>query len=285
MSTLNLNWTQIHYDLTPARSQPTVLVFLHGWLLSRHYWQPLMAILSADYQCLALDLRGFGQSRHIAPEDVQGFAPIDYAQDIGQVLDILQIRQVVLVGHSLGGTIALWGAKCFPDRVVQVWCVNAGGGIYLKDEFERFRSAGQQILKFRPGWLAKWPLFPWLFTRANVPKPLEFRWGQQRVTDFVTADYTAALRSLLDSTTEAEVLALPNLVADLTQPTYFIAGCQDDIMPPKYVQYLANHHPSSQGQAANVIELDPCGHFAMLEQTHAVAILMQQKLTFHELSS
>lgn len=275
MATCDLQGTTIHYDLTPPRPHPTVIVFVHGWLLSRHYWQPLMDALSPDFQCLALDLRGFGQSRIRSSQTKPGFTPVDYAADIADLCAQLQIAQICLVGHSLGGTVALWGAKCFPEVVQQVVCVNAGGGIYLEKEFDRFRSAGQQILKFRPHWLRKLPPLAWLFARANVPQPLELRWGHQRITDFVMADAQAALRSLLDATTEAEVLALPALVSGLQQPVYFIAGQNDDIMPPQYVEYLANHHFLSQGESANVLTLENCGHFAMLEHTDAVAELMR----------
>lgn len=282
MAICDFQGTTIHYDLTPPRPNPTVIVFIHGWLLSRHYWQPLIDALSPDYQCLAIDLRGFGESNTPPTPTDRGYAPVDYAADIADLCTQLQLSQLCLVGHSLGGTVALWGAKCFPETVRQVVCVNAGGGVYLEKEFARFRSAGQQILKFRPSWFSQLPPLTWLFARANVPSPLDRRWGQQRIRDFVSAEANAALRSLLDSTTEAEVLALPPLVSQLQQPVYFVAGRQDDIMPPQYVEHLANHHPLSQGKSANVLTLDNCGHFAMLEQTPAVADYIRKILTHAE---
>jgi pimeloyl-ACP methyl ester carboxylesterase len=52
------------YELTPPPVSPSpVLVFIHGWLLSRNYWQPLIDTLAPDYQCLTYDLRGFGDSQ------------------------------------------------------------------------------------------------------------------------------------------------------------------------------------------------------------------------------
>lgn len=52
------------YELTaPTASSFPVLVFIHGWLLGRSYWQPLIERLSSDYQCLNYDLRGFGDSQ------------------------------------------------------------------------------------------------------------------------------------------------------------------------------------------------------------------------------
>ena len=65
-------------------------------------------------------------------------------------------------------------------------CINAGGGIYLKEAFEQFRVSGQQLLKLRPRWLSQLPLIDLLFTRASVARPIARCWGRQRVIDFVT---------------------------------------------------------------------------------------------------
>jgi 2-succinyl-6-hydroxy-2,4-cyclohexadiene-1-carboxylate synthase len=51
-----------NYTITAPTTAPVVLVFVHGWLLSRGYWQPLIDRLSPHYQCLSYDLRGFGRS-------------------------------------------------------------------------------------------------------------------------------------------------------------------------------------------------------------------------------
>ncbi|NJL52677.1 MAG: alpha/beta hydrolase, partial [Hydrococcus sp. SU_1_0] len=147
----------------------------------------------------------------------------------------------------------------------------AGGGIYLKEAFEQFRAAGQKFLQVRPRWLTQVPLIDLLFTRASVVRPLERHWARQRVIDFIVADPEAALGSLLESTTEEEVNRLPQLVAQLQQPVYFLAGAEDKVMEPKYVRHLASFHPSFQYCGENVIEIPNCGHLAMLEQPHAVA--------------
>ncbi len=302
------------YELTPPKPGFPVLVFVHGWLLSRAYWQPLVEILAQQYQCLTYDLRGFGRSRAGLPwqQSVRrtvgfvdavgdGAVGVDigavgdgavgvgavgdgaanpyslqsHAQDLVTLLGDLNIRQAWLVGHSLGGSIALWAANLAPDVVVGVVGVNAGGGIYLQAEFERFRNAGQQLVKFRPPWLRYLPLIDWVFGRMAVMQPLDRSWGRQRLMDFLAADRAAAQQSLLASTTPAEVHQLPQLVAALKQPVYFIAGCQDRIMEPKYVQHLASFHVLFQAAGANVVALDNCGHLAMLEQTAQVAQQIQ----------
>jgi len=272
MASIHILGVPHEFELSDPRPNQPVLVFVHGWLLSRQYWQPLIERLSPDYQCLTYDLAGFGGSQPLDGRDRdRDFSPQAYANDLIHLLNALDISQAWLIGHSLGGTIALWAASEAPDRVQGVTCINAGGGIYLAEEFERFRSAGQKILQWRPQWLRHVPGLAWLFTRANVVNPLALAWGQQRVIDFVTADFNAARGTLLDSTTEAEVHRLPQLVAALTQPVQFLAGQQDTIMPTKYVHHLASFHPSFEQCGNNTIEVEQCGHLAMLEQPDQVA--------------
>jgi 2-succinyl-6-hydroxy-2,4-cyclohexadiene-1-carboxylate synthase len=297
MATIDILGATHAYELTPPTASDTpVLVFIHGWLLSRSYWQPLIERLMPNYQCLIYDLRGFGDSQFQGDNFSKTSLPLQlelaadvelsaasytlaaYAADLGILLKKLNLDRVWLIGHSLGGSIALWGALKIPERVSGVICLNAGGGIYLKEEFDRFRAAGQELLKRRPRWLCSVPLLDLLFTRAQVARPLTRQWGRQRVIDFVAANQEAALRSLLDSTTEAEVHLLPQVVSKLEQPAYFIAGAKDKVMEPKYVRHLASFHPLFQGCGENVVEIPECGHMAMVEQPDAVALEISQIL-------
>ncbi|MEB3210109.1 MAG: alpha/beta hydrolase [Leptolyngbyaceae bacterium] len=323
------------YELTPATRRSCVLVFVHGWLLSREYWQPLIHQLSQEYQCLSYDLRGFGESRAKAPRQTlpssslrqvsgsnhvkplvshglgnsllvtdstdstgttvsrndlngtpptamnTGFTPADYATDLVALLETLNIDQAWLIGHSLGGSIAIWASEQAPQRVKGVACVNAGGGIYLKEEFEKFRSVGQQLLRFRPPWLPYLPFIDLMMNRMNVASPVDRKWGRQRVIDLVSADADAALGSLLDSTTEEEVHKLPGVVSRLKQPVYFIGGAKDDIMEPQYVNHLASFHSLFEYTGENVIEIPDCGHLAMVECPEKVAEHLRDVLTKH----
>ncbi|MBD2576872.1 alpha/beta hydrolase [Oscillatoria sp. FACHB-1406] len=262
------------YELTPPPSNPSapVLVFIHGWLLSRQYWQPLVDRLAADYQCLTYDLRGFGDSQPSEGSTAErAYTLAAYAEDLSYLLEALGIDNAWSIGHSLGGSIALWGAKLCRDRIKGVIGINAGGGIYIKEDFERFRSIGCQLVKLRPRWLGYLSLLELLFERAMVVRPLERCWGRQRLNDFVRADARAALGSLLETTTEAEVHLLPQVVAHLDCPVYFLAGDRDPIVESKYVFHLASFHRLFQHCGANAIEIPECGHLAMLEQPDLVA--------------
>lgn len=287
------------YELSPplSKSSQDVLVFIHGWLLSRQYWAPLVEQLSINNRCLTYDLRGFGDSQPNHSDNLKKLASLQnpdypndnlnkytlatYAQDLSILLHKLRIDRAWLVGHSLGGSIALWGAKLIPKQVQGVICLNSGGGIYLKEEFERFRAAGKQLVKHRPSWLKYMPLVDLIFSRIMVESPLSSYWGRQRLIDFTAADPQAALGALLDSTTEEEVHLLPQIVSCLKQPVYFLAGSKDKVMEPRYVHHLASFHKLFGNCGDNVIEIPECGHMSMLEKTDRVASEIKTILRNH----
>jgi 2-succinyl-6-hydroxy-2,4-cyclohexadiene-1-carboxylate synthase len=303
MPSVNILGVQHSYELTDAVGAEPVLVFVHGWLLSRRYWDPLIKHLSPSHQCLAYDLRGFGESllgntsdlrssvdaksldlnpviasSPLREEDQSCYAPVAYAQDLVLLLKELNISKAWLVGHSLGGSISLWAAALAPQVIEGVVCLNSGGGIYVQEAFDRFRTAGEAMLRFRPSWLPHVPLLDLLFSRIMVNQALRRTWGKQRLIDFVAAHPEAALRSLLDSTVPDQVHLLPQVVSLLQQPVTFIAGQQDPVMELKYVYHLASFHKTFQDGQPNVIEIPNCGHMGMLEQTDAIAQEIQKIL-------
>ena len=306
MPSITIQQTPHIYELTAPvdNSKLPVLVFVHGWLLSRHYWQPLVNLLQSEYQCLIYDARGFGDSQstcisdtaivaslqnsEVAAEDsepTRSYSLSAYARDLGCLLEHLALENVWVVGHSLGGSVALWTADLYPEIVKGVICLNAGGGIYLKEEFERFRNAGQQLVKFRPRWLSYIPFLSFIFSRMMVARPLSVKWGRQRVLDFIKADEAAAMGALLESTTETEVHLLPQLVSRLQQPVYFIAGDRDKVMEVKYVNHLASFHNLFASSDSNVFQLENCGHLGMIEVPNQVASIMNRVLHKHSASA
>lgn len=93
--------------------QGTVLVFLHGSWNDSSQWLPLVKQLSQTYHCLVPDLLGFGESER---------PKLHYSIELqveclAEYLEALKLRQIYLVGHSLGGWIASSYALRFPDQV------------------------------------------------------------------------------------------------------------------------------------------------------------------------
>ncbi|MBE9078044.1 alpha/beta hydrolase [Romeria aff. gracilis LEGE 07310] len=296
MAVVNILEVPHVYELTPPTQQSEALVFVHGWLLSRVYWQPLVQQLSPQYQCLTYDLRGFGQSNQYAEKRLHQssqwssslllpspsrYCLAAYAEDLLVLLEKLRLDRVWLLGHSLGGSIALWAAHLMPHRVKGVICLNAGGGLYIAKEFERFRAAGQQMVRYRPAWLLNLPLLPYFFARMMVARPLSPHWGRQRLKDFLQANSEAALGALLESTTRAEVNRLPQVLAQLQQPVHFITASQDSVMSPRYVRHLASFHPAFRHHENTVVELADCGHMAMVEQPQRVAQIVEAIVNAH----
>ncbi len=92
------------------------LVFLHYFGGSGRSWDGVIDLLGGDYRCIAPDLRGFGQSA--APSD--GYTLDDYAKDIAGLVVALGVRRYVLVGHSMGGKVALALAALQPPGLSAV---------------------------------------------------------------------------------------------------------------------------------------------------------------------
>jgi pimeloyl-ACP methyl ester carboxylesterase len=117
MSAVVLNNGLVHYEAIGRGAGP--LVFVHGWLGSWRYWVPAMEQLSITRRTYALDLWGFGDSDKHREYDVAAY--VDLLQAF---LDEMGIQRVALVGHSLGGLVALHLAARSPERVGQVMGVS-----------------------------------------------------------------------------------------------------------------------------------------------------------------
>ncbi|MGT2800918.1 alpha/beta fold hydrolase [Streptococcus marmotae] len=115
------NGETLHY-LKTGSSGPT-LVLLHGNLTSSRHFQSLMHALEADYQLLAIDMRGFGLSTYHAPiTSLQ-----DFAFDILEFLDLLGINHYYLLGWSTGGGVALEMAAARPQAIKKLFLLSSLG--------------------------------------------------------------------------------------------------------------------------------------------------------------
>lgn len=95
---------------------PAAIVFVHGWSCDRSYWEGTMEAFAPDLRVVAIDLPGHGESGTGRTEwDVAG-----YGRDVAAVVDALDLRSVILVGHSMGGPVALEAARHLPGRVAGV---------------------------------------------------------------------------------------------------------------------------------------------------------------------
>ena len=95
----------IHYEAMGSGS-PT-LVFIHGWNCDRHYWSGQLSYFAEQHQVVAIDLAGHGESGLQRTEWTIG----QFGADVASVADQLALDDVILVGHSMGGPVALEAAR------------------------------------------------------------------------------------------------------------------------------------------------------------------------------
>jgi pimeloyl-ACP methyl ester carboxylesterase len=95
-------------------SDPQPLLLLHGWGDTGETWQFLVDCFTADRTCIAVDLRGFGRTQRAG----DGYWFPDYLADLDALLDeLLPDAPVDLIGHSMGGNIAMLYAGVRPKRI------------------------------------------------------------------------------------------------------------------------------------------------------------------------
>jgi pimeloyl-ACP methyl ester carboxylesterase len=143
-----LNGVRLHYlEWTGPPSSPCV-VFLHGMGLSARTWDETCRRISPVARCVALDLRGYGDSEWSPALD---YSPADYREDIAEFVQLLKVRQPVLVGNSLGATLALDYAISHNDKLSALILADVSptpGDGAGAERIRRFIARGQQLDTF-----------------------------------------------------------------------------------------------------------------------------------------
>ena len=103
---------KIYYE-DDGEGQPIVLV--HGWLCSSRFWQKNVPELADEFRVVTIDLRGHGNSS----KTLSGHTISQYARDVQQVIEHLDLHDAVLVGWSLGGPVVLscYQQSCSDSRL------------------------------------------------------------------------------------------------------------------------------------------------------------------------
>jgi len=222
-----------------------MLVAVHGWLLSGRLWDPLHDHWQGRWSCWCPDLPGFGGSSR--PPGLQP-SLASYGRWLAAAVQQQAAgAPVVLIGHSLGGSIALHAAALLGPQLQGLVQVAVGGGIYQPRPFVAVRRGGAAFLRWRPGWLAQVP------AAAPLANPLR-------------ADLRAARGLLACSMRRQAVQQLPQLVHRLSVPSLWIAGSNDRVMEPRYVRHLASYAPDH-----DLVELAGAGHLPMRQMPDQLA--------------
>lgn len=111
---------QLHARLFSDEGTP--LVFIHGFGNDSHVWDASAPLVAPHYRTLAIDLPGHGDSDSDAE---QLYDPLSLSQSLDQAFEALKIERLVLVGHSLGGRVAMHFAVRHPERLAGLVLVDS----------------------------------------------------------------------------------------------------------------------------------------------------------------
>jgi pimeloyl-ACP methyl ester carboxylesterase len=219
------------------------LVFIHGSGSDHSVWSHQYARLHKHYNILAMDLPGHGRSGGLGEADVG-----NYCFWVKKLLDILNLKNTFLIGHSLGSAITLRFALNYPQEIAGI--VLAGGGMKMP-----VNPFFLEFLKTNP------PAVPvevidlickYSLAKENRPKfsaPLQKSLSQSSV-EVLYGDLSAC--NNLDLSEELCKIKVPALV---------ICGAEDKMTPLDFSRQLA---AGISGAMLEIIE--GAGHMVMLEK-------------------
>ena len=231
MSTITTSdGVEIFYkDWGPADARP--IVFHHGWPLSADDWDAQMLyFLAHGYRVVAHDRRGHGRSTQVG----DGHDMDHYAADVAAVIEHLDLRNTVHVGHSTGGgEVVRYIARHGEDKVSKAVLISAVPPLMVKTEsnpqgtpksvFDDFQA---QLAANRPQFYYDVPAGPFYGFNRPGAKPSEaviYNWYRQGMMGSAKAHYDGIVAfSQTDFTEDLKGISIPVLV---------IHGDDDQVVP------------------------------------------------------
>lgn len=248
------------------RGEGRPLVLVHGFGAHGLCWEPWLPTLEARYRVLNVDLGGFG---HAPATPGASYDPVSHARALHRWANDLDLRDMVLVGHSLGGGIALLLALALqdeqPDRLRALVSV-AGAAYHVEPEPPFVRMARRPALsRLALGLTPKRWLIRTVMSSIVVQR--------QAVTDERVRSYAApfadparrrAMVACARDIVPPEIDRLTGRFRDLDVPALCLWGRQDPVIPMAYGERLARDLPR-----AELVLLDQCGHLPVEEHPDA----------------
>ena len=237
----------------------TALLCLHGVSSSAEVWRPLLPVLAAQgHRVLAWDMPGYGNSQPLALLDF----PL-LADALAQLLDAAGLARAVIVGHSLGGMIAMEFAARHPQRVTALVlaCTTASSGVGQGAARAAFLAQRLGVLE-QGGSMAA--LAGRVLPAMLGPQPPAGLLGRMRrlMAAIPPAAYRAAVEALPDFDRRA---ALPAF----DFPVLCIAGEQDRIATPPTMRRIAERIEGARFEVMGKV-----GHLAPFEDEPSFAALI-----------
>ncbi|MCX8103005.1 MAG: alpha/beta hydrolase [Candidatus Bipolaricaulota bacterium] len=246
MPTVKVHQTELYFARA-GQGQPALL-FVHGAGGDHTLWGQQLRDLAQNFTVAALDLNGHGRSPARAGDGVQ-----TYVADVLAVLEALA-APTVLVGHSMGGAIALTVALQRPKNLIGLGLVGTGAKLKVHPQIlELCQTDFERAVEL---------VISWAFAEHADPAL------KDKARDSMHRNGQAALSRDFLSCSTFDVM---NRLSEISVPTIVICGREDKLTPVKYSEYLQQNIPSAQLKI-----LERAGHMAMLEQPTAIAQALQE---------
>jgi pimeloyl-ACP methyl ester esterase len=229
------------------------LLFVHGWLMSSDLWREQVAAFAKTHQVVRFDLRGFGQSSKPAGEyTLEGFA-----DDLAFVIEKLGLKKPVLVGWSMGASIAAVYAAAHPDKLSKVVLVDGTPMLIAAGDWKHGippEAANQLMGALQADFAAGTDTFVNLMFPEPGTDDLK-KWVQG-----VARQTTPAIA--LNSMASAGGRDLRPVFAQIKLPTLVLFGGSDQVCLPG-----AGHYVHSAIPGAEMCEFPGIGHCPFLTET------------------
>lgn len=239
----------LHYRDEGKGHQQT-LVLLHGYLQNLDVWTSYVLSYMRSMRVITIDLPGHGYSECFGEVHTMDFM----AHAVKAVLDDAGVCQCVMVGHSMGGYVALAFAAIFPHHLRGLGLLHSHALADTDEIVERRMATCEQVAQNRASYIVSFipPLFD---TSHRVSMAQEIKDLQDQCLDTKIESVVAAQRGMASRPSRMEVLR------DLEVPVLFIFGKNDPRIPISLgvAQALVARH-------AEIMILDNVAHMAHLEE-------------------
>jgi len=242
----------LEYDVSGTSRSPTLLL-VHGFPHDRTLWAPQMHALSAIYRCVAVDVRGFGESSAAPPYSMD-----QYADDFAALLDAIGVERAVVAGLSMGGCIAFAMWRRHAHRVQAFIFAGTRAGA----DSDAVRARRREMIELvREGGVSAIPMQHaaaqlGATTRARQPEiESAVRAMSRRASDDGVTGALGAMMARPDSSSTLSTISVPTLV---------VVGDEDVLAPPVESERV---HALVPGSRLDVIR--GAGHVSNMERPAA----------------
>lgn len=239
------------------------IIFIHGLGSYLPAWKKNIAELSKDYRCIGIDLPGYGKSSKLPHSGKMTF----YAEVVNQFAEALNLENIYIAGHSMGGQIAMVTSLTYPELVKGlILAAPAGFEYFTPGQKEWFRNVMtlDGVMK-TPVDAIQTNLY---YNFYKTPEDAEFmitdRIAMRNASDFEAYSY-AVVQSVKGMVDEPVLDYLENIKI----PVLIIFGENDNLIPNRFLNpgFTKNIAETGHSKLPNstLVMLPKTGHFLQFE--------------------